>query len=577
MNLVQINKKKKILLFKIPNVGFPKEKETKEDLRVSHGYSRPLISTALGMLGAFLREYAGDYFDVELVDISIDQALDSKEGTVEPRALRERMELFFRNAEYDVIGLSTMLLHNVEWTHLAAKLSKEYHPSAPIILGGGYATIKTEAALINTNADYAVIGEGEDTLLYILNKMFGIHNQRFDLLFPRQTGYAFWENNKVIINPKTTFIDNLDLLPWPAWDLLNGERYFSKVNNDASYTYYPVAITRGCPYKCIFCSVALITGRKTRSRSPEKVLEEIHYFYSKYNFKRLIFTDDDVNINRKVFHSVLRGLIERNYGIGLEAFYVAINPLTKETIQLMAEAGMKNICMPIETGSPRMQKVIKKYIDLNKAEQAFQWAKEYGFHTETPFIFGFPQETEEDRQMSIDFSRKIHAHSTIYLTAVPWEGTELYDYAAANNYLPKELSNQRGSRDMGHLVNVDFDYEELRQLTYDENIRMNFLTKIWLNEAEHYNDLLKLWKSFEIDLPDHAILYLCIGFLYKKMGQTEEMERYYKRAYELFKKDDVNKTYGKYLQWQEEPILDYLSFIATTTKVTRMNPATAGA
>jgi len=576
MDLVQM-KKKKVLLFKIPNVKFPHEKEKKIDLRVVHAWTRPLISTALGMLGAFLQEYAGDYFDVELVDISIDQALDSKQGTVEPRALRERMELFFRNGEYDVIGLSTMFLQNDEWTHLAAKLSKEYHPSAPIILGGGYATIKTEAALINTKADYAVIGEGEDTLLYILNKMFGIQNPRFDLLFPDPTGYAFWENSRVIIKSKTTFINNLDLLPWPAWDLLNGEKYFSKVNSDASYSYYPLAITRGCPYKCMFCSASQIWGRKTRSRSPEKVLEEIHYFYKKYNFKRLIFTDDDVNVNTNLFHSVLRGLIARNYGIGLETFYVAINPLRKETIQLMAEAGMKNICMPVETGSPRMQKVIKKFIDLNKAEQAFQWAKEYGFHTETPFIFGFPQETEEDRQMSIDFSRKIHAHSTIYLTATPWEGTELYDYAAANNYLPDELSNQRGSRDLGNFVNVDFDYAELKQILYDENIRMNFLTKIYLNEPENYCRLLKLWKSFEIDLPDHAILYLCLGFLSKKMDQIEEMERYYKRAYELFKKDDVNETYGRYLQWQEQPILDYLSFIATTTKVAGMNPTTDGA
>ena len=301
MNLVQIKNKKRVLIFKIPNVEFPEEKKTKEDLRCSHGYSRPLISTALGMLGAFLLEYAGDYFDVELVDISVDYALDSKEGTVEPRALRERMELFFQKAEYDVIGLSTMFLQNDEWTHLAAELSKEYHPSSPIILGGGYATVKPEVALTNTNAAYAVIGEGEDTFLYILNKIFGIHNPRFDLLFPSQTGYAFLENNKVIINPKTTFIDNLDLIPWPAWDLLNGEKYFSRVESDASYSYYPLAITRGCPYKCIYCSVSSITGRKMRSRSSEKVLEEIHFFYNKYNFKRLIFTDDDVNVNRNLF------------------------------------------------------------------------------------------------------------------------------------------------------------------------------------------------------------------------------------------------------------------------------------
>ena len=191
----------------------------------------------------------------------------------------------------------------------------------------------------------------------------------------------------------------------------------------------------------------------------------------------------------------------------------------------------------------------------------FQWAKEYGFNTETNFIVGFPQETIDDVRMTIDCARKVHAHQTNFFTATPWEGTELYDYAAANNHLPVYgLGSQRGYRDMGHFVNVDFDYKELKQLTYDENIRLNFLTHLWLDEPEHYSDLLNLWKSFEVDLPEHAILSLCLGFLSAKMGNTKEMERYYTLTTGLFQKDEVTDTYGKYLQWGEEPILDYISF-----------------
>jgi len=303
-------------------------------------------------------------------------------------------------------------------------------------------------------------------------------------------------------------------------------------------------------------------GRTMRTRDPENVLREIDHFYSKYNFKRLIFTDDDANVNREVFHAVLRGLIERKYDFAIEVFYLAINPLIEETIQLMAEAGMKRITLPIETGSPRMQKEMKKYIKMSKAEESFGWAKKYGLNTETNFIVGYPQETMDDVRQTIDFARKVRAHQTNFFTATPWEGTDLYDYAAENNHLPEltELDVKRGYRDMGHFVNVDFDYAELKQITYDENIRLNFLTHLWLDEPEHHGDLLKIWQNFEVDLSSHAVLSLCLGFLSGKMGNTKEKERYYLRTADLFQMGEVQNAYEKYLHWDEEPILDYLSF-----------------
>lgn len=557
------NQKINVLLFKVPDCEFPGEESSNNDLRVSYTYHKPLISCALAFLGAFIKKYGGDHFNVNLVDISIDCLLESENEQVITSIVKEKIKDFFNSEEYDVIGLSTMFLRNDEWTHYVAGLSLSKNPSAPIILGGGYATLEPKASLMNTNADYAVMGEGEDTFLYLLNKIFCIKNNLFNEKFPNISGYAYWENGDVKVIPKTTYIEELNLLPRPSWDEMRGKEYFSLFTEPKSMGYFPVMITRGCPYRCTFCSVSKYVGRTMRCRSPEIVLADIDYFYNKYKFKRLVFIDDDVNVNRDVYHSVLRGLIKRKYDFECNAFYVAINALCEETIKLMADVGMKRILLPVETGSPRMQKEIKKFINLEKAKKAVEWAKKYDFNVSTNFMVGFPQETMEDIQQTLDFACEIKAHQTAFWVVTPWSGTELFDFAIENNFLQDHdgpQRNKRGYRDIGHFVNVKFDYQVIKDLTYDFNIRLNFLSHSWLEEPRHYNDLLVYWQQLEAGLPKHAILFVCLGYLSKKMGKMDEAQKYYKRAVDLFKQKDVNKIYGKYLEWDEKPINDFVSF-----------------
>jgi anaerobic magnesium-protoporphyrin IX monomethyl ester cyclase len=558
-------KKKKIALVKAPDGEFfgNLKNNMDADLRTSYSYTKPLISTALALLYSFIEEYGGKYYEVIVKDFQIDELLDSEDEYACPMKIKDRIDSFFDTESYDAIGLSVMFSVNHEWADYISHLSKRKNPKTPIIMGGGYPTTFPEKSLNKSKCDYVVIGEGEDTFLYLLNKIFDIKNTRFDKIFSDISGYLHRDifGNDVNI-PKTTFIDNLDLVPTPNWDVLRGKEYFSKNNDSRLVTsyYFPVLTTRGCPYLCTFCSVYQSDGRKMRCRSIEKIIEEIDFYHKKYNFKTLYFTDDDANVNRKLFNSLLRELIKKNYDIQYEVYYVAINALTEETVRLMSELGMKKILLPIETGSPRMQKIIRKNISLDRAKRAVGWAKKYGFNISVNLMVGFPQETMEDINLTLDLAREIGAHQTQIWIATPWEGTEMYDYAEANNHLPKDGDGEmiRGYRDTEHFINVDFDYEELRQLTYDINIEINFIKHSMFDEPKRYKELYQYYDYLRTGLNHHPILFICLGYLGHLLGDVSKGNKDYLNANELLSKEKISSVYQKYLEiHSEEPVIQH--------------------
>jgi radical SAM superfamily enzyme YgiQ (UPF0313 family) len=546
--------KKRILLVKAPTGEFigNNDQDGNEDLRASYSYTKPLISTALALLYSFVAHYGGDYYDIIVKDFEIDELLDSEDEYACPKKIKNRIDIFFDTEKYDALALSVMFSVNREWADYISHLSKKKNPKATVIMGGGYSTTYPEKSLIKSKCDYAVIGEGEDTLLYLLNKIFGNQIKEFNAIFRDISGYVYRDiTGDIVTIPKTTFIDNIDLIPMPNWDVLRGEEYFAK-NKDssiASHYYFPVLTTRGCPYLCTFCSVYQSDGRKMRCRSIEKIIEEVDYYYKKYRFKNLYFTDDDANVNKKLFNNLLRELIKRKYDIQYEVYYVAINALTEETVRLMSELGMKKILLPIETGSPRMQKEIKKNIPIDRAKRAVGWAKKYGFNVSVNFIVGFPQETMKDINLTLDLAREIKAHQTAIWIATPWEGTDMYEYAKANNHLPRDGDNEmiRGYRDTNHFINVDFDYEELKRLTYDINIEINFIKHSMLNDPKRYKELYQYWDFLRLGLNKHPILFICLGYLQHLMGNFHGMKKDYMHAKELLSDKQVSIVYNKYL------------------------------
>jgi len=543
--------KRKVFILKVPQWEFPDDSKSM-DYTTLRNFT-PMPSLALAYLGAFLREYASDDFDIILKDINILAFLRS-EGDIDKADIINMVKSEIKKTNYDVIGLSSPFANNMRWIKESAQWAKAFHPDKPVIVGGGYPTLFPRKALEDTDADYVVIGEGEDVLLGLLNKIFNITNKVFNKQSPVISGYGFRDvDNSITIIPKVTFIKDLDIIPFPAWDLLDAKQFLKKSKEQMLFSI----TSRGCPFKCTYCSTHSAWDNGIRFRSVENILSEIDLLYHEYDIRNFYFVDDNMTANKQRIDKLLNGLIDRNYSnFTWQASNLAIKSLDEETVSLMRLSRMTKAGLAIESGSQKIQKQIKKGLNLQKAEKIYNLFLQYDIQVHLNFMIGFPMETMEDIRETISLAKRFHAHETQVNIVTPWPGTELHEQAMNDNYLDKEVSIE----DLDHrkpvgFTNVTWKYDDLNKLSYDTNILLNFLDNRDLHNPRYYGRLLEKWKLMEKGLPNHAILLICIGYIYKKINELELSGIYYERANKLLKDKNVRQVYGKYLSWDDYQVV----------------------
>ncbi len=556
--------KKKVFLIKVPQVEYyEKQKSLSLDVVRTPQVIMPL---SLGYLGGFVREYGRDDFEVSLADVNTRALIRVGGKNYSLYLLLEIMESLIKNSDYDVIGISSAFANNVDWVKKAVALAKGFHPNAPVILGGGYPTLFAEESLRSTKAEYACIGEGEDTLLALLNRIFKIKNERFEKLFDSEpTSYAYWQDDIVKIVPRGPYIKDLDLIPHPAWDLLDIDSCNSVFPENTNEI---VSITsRGCPFKCIYCSTQLAWGSSHRFRSAENVLDEIDLLYERYNIRHVHFVDDNMTINKERMIQILDGIVERRRedftwvgsNFDIRTLYNA-----KDLIKLMGASKMKSAQLAVESGAPDTQKYIRKNLNLEKFKQVYEWFLALDIPVKLLLMIGFPEETEEDIQKTIDLAYELKPHSTQVNIVTAWPETELHERATEGHYLDSDIDiSDMDHRKATGFVNVAWDYEKLNRLSYDTAIDINFLNNRDLNDKRYFPRILEKWSHLETELPRQAVIKMCLGYLYNHMDKHDIASKYYRRAYKLLKEEDVYKVYGRYLGWKSSVIEEYNAYAAS--------------
>ncbi|NMC08387.1 MAG: B12-binding domain-containing radical SAM protein, partial [Candidatus Lokiarchaeota archaeon] len=236
---------------------------------ISASFYPPL---GIAMVGASLQKHG---YDVSIIDATAERmnihALTRAVSRLKP----------------DMIGFTT----NISYAHkttLTARWLKHYLPGIPIVFGGPWATSRPEYLLSINAIDYVVLGEGEETIVDLAHAI----ERKLDV--SDVAGIAYRRDGKVIKTTPRPFNENLDALPFPAWDLLPGhEKYFW---DPKGRHYYPVMTSRGCPYGCINCS-KLVHGYKLRYRSVENVMAEIRYIHDRFKADEVIIIDDGFNFD----------------------------------------------------------------------------------------------------------------------------------------------------------------------------------------------------------------------------------------------------------------------------------------
>lgn len=343
----------------------------------------------------------------------------------------------------DLVGFSCPYSGNSAVTLNIAKQVRD-EIDVPLIIGSSHPSI-LPAESLEAGIDYVIIGEGEKKLEKLIAHIEGNED------LANIDGLAYKENGNIKINEPKSYIKDLDSLPYPARHLLPMERYFewekhADPDDLGEVKRSGVIISsRGCPYKCVFCSTYRVWGRVWRARSAGNILDEISYLKEKYNINHIRFMDDNMTLNLKRAKEILRGIIDR----GLDVTWTASNGLRadiydNELLDLMKKSGCSGIHLAIESGDQWVSdNIVNKRLNLEKAEDYAKKAIEKGIPVSGLFIIGFPGETPEQMRNTINFAKKLTKYglrNCYFNVPMPLLGTRL-----------REIGEERGL-----LVNDDY-------------------------------------------------------------------------------------------------------------------------
>jgi radical SAM superfamily enzyme YgiQ (UPF0313 family) len=274
--------------------------------------------------------------------------------------------------------------------------------------------------------DIVVRGEGEETLLEIVQQLPNLPK------LEDVKGITFRKNGKIIRNPNRPFIQDLDALPRPAYKYIPIEKY-----RIMGKRLLPIMTSRGCPFQCSFCAASQLFGAGFRGRSPKNVLDELEWLRDEYGAEGIAFQDDTLTFNRKRIMDICDGIIDRKinlpWGCGTRADVV-----TEEIINKMQKAHCNEVCFGVESGCQEMRDALKKKVTSEQIENAIKWAKAAGIFVTVSVILGYPGETRETLQQTLDYVRKIEPDDVWLCHATPYPGTELRALVEKNGWKMSE-------------------------------------------------------------------------------------------------------------------------------------------
>jgi radical SAM superfamily enzyme YgiQ (UPF0313 family) len=358
-------------------------------------------------------------------------AVARKEGfactVVEASALAlSEQELLARlsAARPDVLCLSstTLAIFNASSFAVAAK---RLLPSLTVLIGGPHVTAAPQETMERFPAfDAAVIGEGELTLVELLQTL------QTGGALAAVPGIIYREGEGLRDTGRRPFITDLDSLPAPAWDLLDGFpwRYLPAPFKVRKLPAATLVTSRGCPNKCIFCDRSVF-GSSCHAYSAEYVVRQMVELHRQYGIREFSFEDDTF----VTFQSRLKEICERLIDLRLDISWSClgrVNNVNSEHLALMQKAGCWQISFGIESGSQEILALINKRVTLEQIRQAVRMSREAGIRSKGFFILGHPGETRETLKMTIDFALELHLDDISVCLMTPFPGTELYRRAA---------------------------------------------------------------------------------------------------------------------------------------------------
>lgn len=335
---------------------------------------------------------------------------------------KEELKEKIKTTNPDIIGI-TITTPEIQEALKIAKIAKELNKV--VVVGGTHLSIFPKETLSFDYIDYGILGDGEITLLKLIEH---IQDNKYPL---NKIEGLIYKDKGIKING-VSIIKNLDELPFPDWSLVNLKDYSRA---DALFPLATIASARGCPYQCGFCFRSE-EQKVVRIRSAKNIVDEIENLVNKYKIKEIIFSNDIITINRDQMIGICNEILMRNINISWQGA-TRVNLIDRELLTLMKKAGCKQLKYGVESGDPRILKIMKKQIQISQIIEAFRLTKEVGIKTGAYFIIGYVGENEFSMRRTIDFAKKLNPDYVMFYPGVPLPKTSFHELSVQAGLIDK--------------------------------------------------------------------------------------------------------------------------------------------
>ena len=393
------------------------------------------IPYGIMLLASYLRKKVKN-IDVSVLDTTFNPSLDYVRG-------------FLKKKKPDIVGIYG---HTIAFYEVlkVAKIAKQL--GAYTIVGGPHACILPQTLIKQKQVDAVCIGEGELTLEEVVKRIQakkGLKGVK-----------GLWHKKKgeLIKEPRREGINNLDALPFPAWDLVDMKRYikywFQLDSISPNLTGVNIIASRGCPFQCTFCqpSVDKIFGKGIRVRSPENVIKEIKALKKRYKINAFVFIDETLPAYKTWMRKFCALMKKENLGI-LWGCNTRVDAADYSTLKMMRQAGLRKIYIGLESGSQKiLDQIYNKRIKVEDGKKLIGYAKKLGIKTQAYFMIGAPTETREEIMKTIKYARSLDLDVATFSITNPLPGTYLFEsikakYPVSSNFRDFDFYYTRSYKD----------------------------------------------------------------------------------------------------------------------------------
>jgi anaerobic magnesium-protoporphyrin IX monomethyl ester cyclase len=337
-------------------------------------------------------------------------------------------ERVLRDYQPHLVGLSVLTPETASALRLT-RLSKSILPETPIIWGGVHPSFEIHATVLLPGVDYVIAGEGEQTLMETVSALRGNSD-------PSAVPGVFSNHSPPGDTCARTLIERLDDLPPPDRDaVFFPERFTPAAMGSLMHS-------RGCPWRCGFCSSRRFWNERVRFRSAEAVIDEILKINRDFGIRIFTFWDDSFTIDRRLTEELCETILRSPVKIAWRTA-TRLDLLDDTLLKLMRKAGCFQVELGIETGSPRMSELIRKDIDLDTAPAIIDKANRHGIACGVFLMAGFPDETRDDLMQTLDFIKRIKPAEIVLNIFDPMPGSEQYERAIELGLLPDPIDFTR--------------------------------------------------------------------------------------------------------------------------------------